>query len=320
MEVPADDAALVALAADGDPRAFGAIVARYKDAIFAIALSRVRDYDDADDVTQTTLVEAYGRLGRLKEPEGLGPWLRTIAINRSINLLRRRERNVGFEVAPEPATERPSSQEEIEQAELRQQVMAAVGRLSQAQRETVTLHYLGEHSLAVVAAIQAVPVGTVKRRLHDARKRLRRDMFEMVEEVLRDSAPDEAMAERVFGLLCAYPSGGRLFSQETTQTLARIGLTGREGFARVLDLPHWRSRLMAVHYLGQRYVQGGPPADLALGLLLRTLEDGNRGMRHSCWRSIWSTSADGDARVRRSALERLASHRSPPAPCVHPAT
>ena len=274
-----DDATLVARAIQDGPRAFGAIVARYQDAVFGVALSRLRNFHDAEDLTQTTFVEAFDRLDRLKEPAGLGRWLRTIAIHRCINYLKRRERIVDFEAVAEPVSERPSPQADVEQAELRAQVMDAVGRLSKTQRETVTLYYIGDYSLAEVAAIQDVPLGTVKRRLHEARKRLKEDMLEMVEDVLKDNAPDDAMADRVFDLLCAYPSGGRLFSGEITRTLEEIGTAGKNGFVRAINLPHWRSRVMAVHYLGREYRQGGPPTDLALDLLKKALEDSNRGVR-----------------------------------------
>ena len=281
-----DDAALVALTIQEGPKAFGEIVARYKDAVFGVALSRLRNFHDAEDLTQTTFMEAFDRLDRLKDPECLGPWLRTIAINRSINFLKRRERIVDFEAIKEPVSDEPSPQIDVEKAELRKQVMDAIGRLSKTQRETVTLYYISEYSLAEVAAIQDVPLGTIKRRLHEARKKLKEEMLEMVEDVLKDNAPDETMADRVFGLLCSYPTGGRIWSRETKNAIAQIGKEGKEGFVRVLELPHWRSRLMVVHYLGQKYDQGGPPTELAVDLLKRSLYDNNRGVRMKTARSL----------------------------------
>lgn len=273
-----DDATFVARVLKGELEAFAPIIERYKDAVFGVALSRLRNFHDAEDLTQTTFVEAFGQLDRLKEAGRLGPWLRTIAINRCINFLKRRERIVDFETIEEPVSTKPSPEIALEQSELRDQVMAAIGRLSKTQRETVTLFYIGEYSLAEVAAIQDVPVGTIKRRLHEARKKLKEDL-EMVEDVLKDSAPDAAMADRVFELLCAYPSGGRLFSSSVSKTLEEIGTTGKDGFLRALDLPHWRSRLMVAHYLGHSYGQGGPPTEWTLKLLKKALQDSNRGVR-----------------------------------------
>lgn len=275
-----DDATLVALAITEGPRAFGAIVERYQDAVFGIALSRLRNFHDAEDLTQTTFVEAFDRLDRLKEPEGLGPWLRTIAINRCINYLKRRERQVDFDAIDEPVSDKPSPEVDVEQAELREQVMVAVGRLSKTQRETVTLFYIGDYSLAAVASIQGVPLGTIKRRLHEARKRLKEDMMDMVEDVLKDNAPDENMADRVFNLLCAYPSGSRFFNKPTIEALKEIGEAGKEGFDRIFDLPHSRSRATAVHYLGSAFKEeDGPLRDMAIDYLKKALDDSNRGVR-----------------------------------------
>ena len=90
-------------------------------------------------------------------------------------------------------------------------------------------------------------------------------MLQMVEDVLRDKAPDDAVAERVFQLLCAYPTNRRLFGGQTVKSLAKIGAAGKEGFIRILNLPHARSRLMAVHYLGREYRGDGPPKDFGRG-------------------------------------------------------
>ena len=74
----------------------------------------------------------------------------------------------------------PSPDVDFERKRLQERVMEAVGRLSRVQGETVMLHYISEYTIPEVAAIQEVPVGTIKRRLHDARKRLRQDMMDMV--------------------------------------------------------------------------------------------------------------------------------------------
>lgn len=84
------DAALVANALTNGPQAFAPIIERYKDAVFGVALSRLRNFHDAEDLTQTTFVEAFDAIARLKEPDRLGAWLRTIAIHRCINFLKGR--------------------------------------------------------------------------------------------------------------------------------------------------------------------------------------------------------------------------------------
>jgi RNA polymerase sigma-70 factor (ECF subfamily) len=285
-----DDASLVADAIEGDAQAFTAIVGRYKDAVFGIALARVRNFHDAQDLTQATFMEALTGLPRLRDPTRLGAWLRTIAVHRSLNLATRRREGIDLEAIDEPAAPGPTPADDVEGQQLRAGVLRAIGTLRKAQRETVTLFYIGDYSLAEVAAIQDVPVGTVKRRLHDARLRLKQEMLEMVEEVLRDNVPDEALADRVFAAVAAWPPGELPSRKETHDVVAKIGAAGREGFERAYALPHAPSRLRAVqhvaHYWGTRYEEDGPPQQFMLELLIKALDDPNR-------------------RVRRAAADRL---------------
>jgi hypothetical protein len=60
-----DDIALVAAALSGDPEMFSPIVERYQDAVFAIALARLRNFTDAEDMAQEVFVEAFENLGKL---------------------------------------------------------------------------------------------------------------------------------------------------------------------------------------------------------------------------------------------------------------
>ena len=277
------DREMVARALSSGLDGFGPIIERYKDAVFGVALARLRNFHDAEDLTQATFLEAFDGLSRLRDPDRLGAWLRTIAIHRCINYLKRRQRVVDFDSIAEPVSSTPSPHADLEHAELREQVLRSVNRLRKTQRETLTLFYISEYSLAEVAAIQEVPVGTVKRRLHEARKLLKEDMLEMVEEVLKDNVPDEALADRVFEALVAYPPGRRLDNRATKEVVARLGRAGKKGFERSLELPQWLSRMRAVRYVGRYYGQNygddGPPLDFALDLLIRGLGDANRRVR-----------------------------------------
>ena len=154
----------------------------------------------------------------------------------------------------------------------------------------MTLFYIGDYSLAEVAAIQVVPLGTVKRRLHEARARLKEDMLEMVEEVLQDSVPDEALADRIFEAIAAYPPGEVSDRRSTSEVVAKFGRAGKDGFLRAYRLPHSHSRLRAVQYVGRYYGnhfgEDGPPQAFSVEVLIEALSDSNR-------------------RVRRAAADRL---------------
>jgi RNA polymerase sigma-70 factor (ECF subfamily) len=268
------DDALVAEALAGGPEAFAPIIDRYKDAVFGIALAKVRNFHDAEDIAQTVFVEAFQKLETLREAERLGPWLRTIAINRSINHLNRKPLLVDLDEVGGLRDTGPTPHAEMEQKEVRDRVLDEIGRLSKAQRETTTLYYIDGFSQEQIANLQEVPVGTVKRRLHDARKRLKEEMIEMVEEVLKDSAPTGEFANQVFELLNAYPNRPNLWKPGISAEIQRIGSAGEEGFARALDTPHWKTRRAAAAYLDEI-----PPTETTIGFLKKALSDNNRKVR-----------------------------------------
>ena len=114
-----------------------------------------------------------------------------------------------------------------------------------------------------------MPVGTIKRRIHDARKRLKQDMMDMVEHVLRDNAPNDELADKVFALL--NPSEGVFNDRKTLETFENIGGAGKDGFTRAMALPHWRSRRLTVQYLAMEYGDSGPTKEFAIARLKEAL-------------------------------------------------
>ena len=174
-----DDAGLVAAALAGGPEAFNPIVARYRGQVYSVALARTRNFDDAEDVAQQVFVDAFVSLHTLREPRRLGAWLRSAAVHRSVDVVRQRRDVLDLDEAAPQLTSNLTPEIELERRQRREEVLDAIGRLSKAQRETTTLFYLGGYSLKEIAGIQEMPVGTIKRRLHDARSRLKSEMLQM---------------------------------------------------------------------------------------------------------------------------------------------
>ena len=268
------DIALVREVLAGTPEAFAPIVERYKGAVLGVAFARLRDFDEAEDVAQQVFIEAFERLGNLKDPKRLGAWLRSIAIHRSINHFKRSQRGSELEKIYAPVSSRmPQPDELLEQAEAREQVKAAIDRLSKTQRETVVLYYLGGYTQQEVAVIQDVPIGTVKFRLHKARTKLKEDMAQMVKELLRGNAPDDSFSDRVLELLDAQRGGGRMWSGDIWNELHDICRSGTTDWLPAMELPDHRSRRAAVHYSGLL------PPEQGLELVVKGLADTNRKVR-----------------------------------------
>ncbi len=301
------DSRLVEAALAGGPEEFGAIVERYQDAVFAVVLARLRRFHDAEDVAQSVFLDAYERLDRFKEPKRLGAWLRSIAIHKSIDRLRRRKEEVDIDEAGDDERSVSVWRDRSERRDLRDEVMAAIGRLSKTQRETTTLYYINGYSVDEVAAIQEVPAGTVKGRLHDARKRLKEEMIGMVEQVLKSEAPKEDFAERVFKIVNR-PADSRKPSdaiwKDLIAEIRKNGTDGVEGFIKALESPQGKTREFALKMLDH----ARPSGEAIVDLLKSALSDRNKKVRAiavrillggSLWRSRANIGGISEDRLRK---------------------
>jgi RNA polymerase sigma factor (sigma-70 family) len=134
------DAELVAAAVAGDRGAFAAIYDRYADRLHDFCWSLLRDRDEAADATQDAFLVAAERLGQLRDPGRLRPWLYAVARSQALHRVRARRR-----VAPEAeVTDRPdtaaSPERAAEQADLRELVWNAAAGLSERDRALLDLH------------------------------------------------------------------------------------------------------------------------------------------------------------------------------------
>jgi RNA polymerase sigma-70 factor (ECF subfamily) len=174
---------LVRLAQAGDRVAFGELVIRFQGAVFAAALTRLRDAGEAQELAQEVFVHAMRKLPQLREPRCFAGWLRRITARMAINRLTRRGplrgADAGLLDAVPSVTAGPL--EDLLRAEQRSAVQAGLRRLKPLDRQALEAFYLRGRSLKRIARELAVPVGTVKRRLHVARRRLK--------EVLETSPP-----------------------------------------------------------------------------------------------------------------------------------
>ena len=194
--MPADDGELVRRTLEGDWEAFSALVDRYRDAVCGVAYHHLGDFEEAQDAAQEALVRAYVRLRQLREPGKFGPWLRRITSTICADLLRRRgDRMLSLEEGtPAPAAGAP---DDAERVAARLVVREALARLSQQSQLTVALYYIDGYTAAEIADFLAVPVNTVRTRIHRAKAKLREELIAMVSDVLHEGRPDAEFAKRV---------------------------------------------------------------------------------------------------------------------------
>ena len=172
---------LVCLAQSGDRQAFGELVTRYEAAVFSTALRRLGNYAEAQELCQEVFVKALEKIDQLQTPAAFGGWLRSITVRMAIN---RQVRRVPTTAAEPEAFEAACANEEtpLDQAlarEQRQQIRAGLRRLGELDRETLTAFYFRGQTLLEMSETFDSPVGTIKRRLHVARKRLADELAEL---------------------------------------------------------------------------------------------------------------------------------------------
>ena len=166
---------LVRLAQAGDRVAFGDLVTRFQGAVIAAALTKLRDAGEAQELAQEVFVHAMRKLPQLRDPRCFAGWLRRITARMAINRLTRRGpirgADTGLLEAVPAMTAGPL--DNLLRAEQRTAVQAGLRRLKPLDRQALEAFYLRGRSLKRIARELAVPVGTVKRRLHVARRRLK---------------------------------------------------------------------------------------------------------------------------------------------------
>lgn len=169
---------LVECAQAGDRAAFGELAHRFEGMVYAIAFRRLGNHSEAQELCQEVLVKAMQKLGQLEVPAAFGGWLRSITVRMAINRQVRR----GPSIATEPATLEATCVESttpLDSAlanERAAHVRGGLARLGELDRHTLEAFYFRGESLAEMSQSFAAPVGTIKRRLHVARKRLARHL------------------------------------------------------------------------------------------------------------------------------------------------
>jgi len=153
--------------------AIALLLPAFRRKVFALAYSFLRDREAAEDVAQEVFIKVWRALPGFDGRASMSTWIYTIARNASLSALRARR--------PQSSLSDPEVMEAVEainpvpSADVivdRAAILRLVGQLPMKQRQVITLFYMEAQSHEEVAAMLAIPVGTVKTLLHRARARL----------------------------------------------------------------------------------------------------------------------------------------------------
>lgn len=164
----------------GDPDAWDVLFRRYQLPLYAYVQELVRDEQASLDIVQEAFINASRHIGSLRSDEKFGSWLFGIARQKVVQRWRTPDRSTPLDEMPENEFpdhgETPSDW--LVQREEEELFMNRLRELPPAQRDVLLLHFLEDFSLEEIATITSVPVGTVKSRMHHAKRALRKQMEE----------------------------------------------------------------------------------------------------------------------------------------------
>jgi RNA polymerase sigma factor (sigma-70 family) len=183
-----EDGQLVGLAAGKDAGALEALYDRYGKAAYSLARRILADETLAQDVVQEVFLSLWRDARRFDAARGtVATYLLSMTHHRAVDVVRREEnlrrRRTSEEALEFEADRAPGVESEVELAERRAEVRAALAVLPDAQREALALAYFGGYTQREVASLVGVPLGTVKTRMAAGMRKLK--------EILRETGREE---------------------------------------------------------------------------------------------------------------------------------
>jgi RNA polymerase sigma-70 factor (ECF subfamily) len=184
----AGDRQLIRAALLGETSAFGAIVEKYWNMVVALALSKVSNAAEAEDIAQESFLKAYSQLAGLRDPSRFAGWLSKITMQQCSNSLRRTvrcSRALGCRATPiESLEEQPAmtANPGLTQNQIHF-VRQTVRGLPEKFRTMIVMRFVADLSTVQIAEQLGKRPGTVRVLLHRAYKLLRKDLAPLLEEV-----------------------------------------------------------------------------------------------------------------------------------------
>ncbi len=162
-------------ARQGDTRAFSQIVSRYSGRVAATVKGMLGETPEAEDVGQNVFISFFCSIGQFRGDSSLGTFLTRIAINHSLNEIRRKKRWISRSspFTADDLERQPDPGESPEAHQRKRMIRRAIQSLPAKFRSVIVLRLIQEHSTEETAAILGLPLGTVQSRLARAQKKLR---------------------------------------------------------------------------------------------------------------------------------------------------
>ena len=234
---------------DEQHAAFTSLVQQSQHIVLGLALSSLRDVEDARDAAQDAFTTAWHRLRQLRDPSAFAPWLKAIV---ATACSRRRRRRV---LRPERVAPPASVEADVRRVDYQSIVASALERLPEGERHVTVLFYFMGYTVPQIARQLRLKPGTVGKRLHSARLRIRRGLPRSVRSDFVRLDRSEDFVERVRrGLLDEYIGEYRFERRpDHVVTITREGdsLISDAGGQRHILISVAEQSLLVRHYDGE---------------------------------------------------------------------
>jgi len=177
-----EDGYIVYECINGDKSAFALLIDKYKAAVFAIAYSKLFNFQDAEDITQEVFIKAYQKLNNLKHYDRFVVWLHSITNNLCKDFIRSRSRRPDREFIEdqEPSVLDTPSIESYKDNLVNELIHDALNSLPEIYRQVLSLHYLGGMKDIEIAEFLGMSHTNVRQKLMKARTLLKEEMLVMM--------------------------------------------------------------------------------------------------------------------------------------------
>jgi RNA polymerase sigma-70 factor (ECF subfamily) len=169
---------------NGDKKAFGELIDKYKAILLGISYHIVNDFEQAEDLVQEVFIKAYANIESLNAPGAFGSWIRKIAANASIDWLRKHknERYLNKSENNWKNLKLVSDSGDEFTPEAKIFIKEKINLLPEDQKAVIVMKYVEDLSYEEIAQYLDIPAGTVKSRLYRAKETLSKEMKKALRE------------------------------------------------------------------------------------------------------------------------------------------
>jgi RNA polymerase sigma-70 factor (ECF subfamily) len=182
MKSKRSETTLIRLAQMGDEAAFVELIQSYRCSIYRLAYRKLSHHQEAEDITQETMLRVYLYLNRFRHEHRFSSWIYRIAHNLCIDRLRKKNAVLYLDASHHSdwvrrlSFDEPGPEELALTKEAKNELRRAMNHLPAIYRSVMHLRYMDQLPLADIGQILRIPINTVKTRVHRGREALRHQM------------------------------------------------------------------------------------------------------------------------------------------------